>query len=201
LLLSQLEMNLQKNAGTLPGSTSEVLGLRSEIFRLDRLVGRILDYAKPLHLHASRIDLDHLIREVAEFYRNILRASGITIIYNSKGPVICFCDRDQMKQALINILQNSYESMEAMPAGQIEIRIDANSERVRIVIQDQGRGVFPVDQTRLFDLFFSTKDRGTGLGLTTVKKIIDAHDGQIHLESEPGNGTLVELTLPLKNVT
>ncbi|MBX9769030.1 MAG: GHKL domain-containing protein, partial [Bdellovibrionales bacterium] len=204
LLLSQLDLNLQaqqrSGSAIVPAPSAEIHGLRSEIFRLDRLVGRILDYAKPLHIRTARVNLDQLVSEVVEFYRNILKASGIQIVYSSAGAVFCVCDRDQMKQALINVLQNSFEAMEQQLAGKIVLRLEPSSDRVSILIQDEGRGVLPGDQARLFDLFFSTKDRGTGLGLTTVKKIVDAHDGQIRLDSAPGSGTLVEITLPLQRV-
>ena len=198
LLLSQLELKLQAQpTGNSAQNRTEIHGIRSEIFRLDRLVGRILDYAKPLQLRASRVDLDLLLREVTEFYKNILKSSGLEIEYVRRGSVFCFCDRDQLKQAMINVLQNSFESMEQIMRGRIDIRLETIDDKAMITIQDQGRGVLPADQDRLFDLFFSTKDHGTGLGLTTVKKIVDAHEGQIRLESTPGSGTRVELTIPL----
>lgn len=202
LLLSQLELNLQAQQrleNVSPIQSKEIQGIRSEIFRLDRLVGRILDYAKPLKIHLSRVDLDQLVAEVVEFYRNVLKTSWIEIEYHSEGELFCMCDRDQIKQALINVLQNSFESMGHQAAGKIQVRLQCQNDRISLQIQDGGRGVLLEDQARLFDLFFSTKDRGTGLGLTTVKKILDAHDGQVRIDSTPGSGTQVEITLPALN--
>ena len=111
-------------------------------------------------------------------------------------------DHHQLTQLFTNLLINAYEAME----GRGHVVISASTmqqddggvgrEAVRVEVQDGGPGMPPDVAEHVFDPFFTTKAQGSGLGLAIVRKIVDAHDGQIDLRTAPGSGTLVRVTLP-----
>jgi signal transduction histidine kinase len=108
-------------------------------------------------------------------------------------------DREQIKQVALNLLLNA---VQAMPEGGTLTLRGQNSEDgqwIRISIQDSGMGIPSEDMNKLFDPFFSTKEGGVGLGLSIAHRIIDQHHGKIEVESNPGEGTLFALWLPIDN--
>jgi signal transduction histidine kinase len=112
-------------------------------------------------------------------------------------------DRYQLTQLFTNLLMNAYEAMEGRGRVTITartIRVDDGSEgRDAVVVEltDEGRGMPQDVADRVFNPFFTTKPQGSGLGLAIVRKIVDAHDGSIDLETAPGRGTLIRVTLPV----
>ena len=187
LLLSQLELSQSKEAP----AHRLYDGIRSEIGRLDRLVSDILDYSKPVQLRYEEIDLNDLIHELIKFYRPTTNATGVDLVYNEpKGKFLTKGDRDKIKQSLINIIQNAFDAIAGH--GKVELKLDKDREgRTLLVVSDSGSGIPEEMKPRLFDLFFSTKEKGTGFGLSTVRKILDAHGAEIEVESLPGHGTQV----------
>jgi two-component system sensor histidine kinase HydH len=109
-------------------------------------------------------------------------------------------DHDRILQVLFNLTQNS---IDAMPNGGKLILAAvwfAEQKSVQIRVQDTGEGISQADLPRLFEPFFTTKTRGAGLGLAVVRKIVDAHDGEVEVRSEEGVGTQVILTLPQNEI-
>ena len=109
-----------------------------------------------------------------------------------ESPVTARIDADRVKQCLVNLLQNAVEAVSH--GGQLEVEVTEDDHETIIAIRDDGMGLpTSAPAGRLFDLFYSTKDKGSGLGLSTVKKIIDAHRGQISITprpARPGQGVL-----------
>jgi two-component system sensor histidine kinase HydH len=103
-------------------------------------------------------------------------------------------DREKLKQVVINLVVNAIEAMKS--GGTLSARVACPGDRVSIVIEDTGPGIEPQHLASVFDPFFTTKEAGTGLGLTIVRKIVDQHAGEVHLASERGKGTRVEVTIP-----
>ena len=103
-------------------------------------------------------------------------------------------DRDQLIQIFINIIQNSVEAMSN--GGNLSIKTYSQSNRVFIEIKDEGVGIKQEDMKKLFNPFFSTKKRGTGLGLYIIKRIIENNGGNIYIESREGTGTLTRIEFP-----
>lgn len=101
-------------------------------------------------------------------------------------------DPDQMKQALLNLLKNAVEATER---GTITVTA-SGGQRVEIVVSDTGYGIPPENLSRIFDLYFTTRPEGTGLGLSQVHRIVAEHGGQVHVESEVGKGTRFTMALP-----
>lgn len=104
-------------------------------------------------------------------------------------------DKEQLKQALLNVLLNSFEAMNGQP-GRITISTVRQNGSLAIVVADTGPGIPKKDLQRVFDPFYTTKASGTGLGLAVVDSIIRHHHGYISISSEAGRGTKVSMVLP-----
>lgn len=162
----------------------------TEVDRLNRVISKLLAYSKPreprLSVRSAEEILDHCVRvlerEASEVGVVLIRDPG------SVDVPLVMMDTDQMTQVFLNILING---VEAMPkGGTITITSDTDARgRLRITFEDSGEGIPRENLDKLFDPFFSTKKKGTGLGLAIVKSIIESHEGEIEVESEPGKGT------------
>jgi signal transduction histidine kinase len=103
-------------------------------------------------------------------------------------------DEEKLKQVVLNIVVNALEAMR--DGGTLRVRVSAEGDRARLVVEDTGTGIEPADIAQVFDPFFTTKEAGTGLGLSIVRKIVDQHRGEVRIESERGVGTRAIVTLP-----
>jgi len=110
-------------------------------------------------------------------------------------PVCCRVDAKLIKQALLNLMINAVQAMEA--GGELMIRLRADRDRAAIEVTDTGRGMTEEELARAFQAYYSTKKDGTGLGLPTMRRIVREHDGTIRVHSEPGKGTRFVIVLPL----
>ena len=167
--------------------------------RLNRIVSSLLTYTRPLKLNMHPVDLATLVEESAAFLKIGLRRTRDDIVINRHFPTdspVCSVDPEQFQQVILNLLHNATQ---AMPEGgdvDIEIRQDPADSGFVLCVRDQGMGMSDDVQAKLFTPFFTTKEDGTGLGLVTSKKIIDAHGGEIRVESRPDEGTSFFISLP-----
>lgn len=176
----------------------KILGsFRGEIQRLDRMISRILDYAKPINLDLKEVPICALIKEILQLYSEIFESRKIILTHNlDQQDLTIRADRDQLKQCLVNVLQNSIDAIE--DSGAINIKITGGPKVAEVMVADTGPGFPDAERNRLFDLFYTTKEKGTGLGLSTVRKILDAHGATISLENDAqGQGGLVRIQLPI----
>jgi two-component system, NtrC family, sensor histidine kinase HydH len=178
----------------------------TEVDRLNRVISKLLAYSKPreprLSVRSADEILDHCIRvverEAKEAGVDLIRKPG-----QGDYPLVLM-DTDQMTQVFLNILINAIEA--APSGGSVSVGYEVNDEgRLHITVEDTGEGIPRENLDKLFDPFFSTKKKGTGLGLAIVKSIIEGHDGEIEVESEPDKGTRFIITLqtyqiPTENV-
>lgn len=174
-----------------------------EIGRLDRLVNSILDYARPLQLERASVDLIQMIESIVVLYRPLLAERNVFLILDFDTKSLrASIDQDRIRQCLVNLIQNA---LDAMPdGGRLTIAVKSFEEYARIEVDDSGTGI-PVEiHRKLFSLFFTTKETGTGLGLSNVQKIVMAHGGSIDVISDPAKaergegppGTRFVITLP-----
>jgi signal transduction histidine kinase len=166
-----------------------------EILRLDRVVKTFLDFTRPVELNVSLVPLQEFVREVADLAAPQADASGIRVIVREEAEgVEVRVDRDLMKQAIFNIVVNA---IEAMPGGG-ELRFESfvNDDTAEIRISDSGPGIRPDLREKIFRLYFTTKETGTGIGLAMTFRIVQLHDGTIDFTSEPGKGTAFSVRLP-----
>jgi len=170
--------------------------LDSEIDRLDRVVKRFLDFTKPVELHLEDTPLSELVGEVLALAKPQIERAGVRAVVSQPDalpPVRV--DRALLQQALMNLVLNACEAMKQ--GGKLEITLRRKGESAEIRVADTGHGIAPEHRRRVFELFFTTRPSGSGLGLATAFRIVQIHSGSIDFESEPGRGTTFILELPL----
>ncbi len=161
----------------------------------DRLDG-FLDFAKVRHLKLEPSDLNVQVAQVLDFFRPKAQEGRIELVdYLSSDLPTVLLDRENFHGALLNLVLNAQQ---AMPdGGQLVIRTYNTARGVALDLIDTGCGMNAETQAHAFEAFYSTKRGGSGLGLPTTRKIIEAHGGQITLQSEVGRGTRFTITLPV----
>jgi len=168
----------------------------SELDRINGIVGEFLFLSKPTTTAMQKSDIKKLINDVVTLIQTQTIISNIQIgmEYESNLPYV-YVDENQLKQVFLNILKNATE---AMPnGGTIELKVNKDKEKgVVIQFTDQGVGIPKERIPTLGEPFYTTKEKGTGLGLMTCYKIIENHHGQLLIESEVNKGTTVQIILP-----
>ncbi len=161
--------------------------------RLEALTDDLLSYAKPPEVRRAPLNLRELAEEVRMAFSRHERA-GVVTIENNVPDVSVASDRDKVKQILTNLVENALDS--TPDGGVIEITAMRDDGSVALTVKDNGCGMDDETKARAFTPFFTTKTRGTGLGLAVVDKLVRALGGEIRLESEPGTGTRFTVVLP-----
>lgn len=167
--------------------------IRSELKTLSRVVDEFLDYARAKPLQAEPCDLDGLVAEVGVLVQPIAAERGVEVVATARGH--CAGDREKLRRALLNLARNAVEASPAGAMVEIAARPDAAHGTV-IEVLDRGPGLSEEARDKLFRPFFTTKERGTGLGLALAKKVADSHRGTLELLPRDGGGTVARLTLP-----
>ncbi len=174
--------------------------MQNEIVRLEMITNEFMVVAKPQVSKYQLEDIQSIIEDVISFLSPQALLNSIEIKTSVRGntPQL-YCDKHQMKQVLINIYKNA---MEAMPnGGVITTDLTVVKDRVLIVIKDQGCGIAEELLPRLGEPFYTLKEKGTGLGLMVSKKIIESHEGFLHIESKINIGTTMTIELPIKTIS
>jgi signal transduction histidine kinase len=168
----------------------------SEIHRLDRVVQILVDFTRPRDLHLEETDLRKLLEGVSQLAGPDAQQHGVTIFSDLPAePLIVKVDSDFMKQAVLNIVLNG---VQAMPqGGQLDIVARREDHVVVTEISDQGGGIPQEIQDKIFELYFTTKKGGSGIGLAQTYQILQWHYGTVEFESTPGKGTTFRLRVPL----
>ncbi len=190
-----LEVLRARVAGS-PEVDREVEVLGGEIARLDRVVKTFLDFARPVELHMSRIDLVPLLEQVVALVLPQARQQNVAVEF-IPPPATAFlrADADLIKQAILNVVVNG---LEAMPTGgRLLLRLDTTAEEFVIRVTDQGPGIPPEVRDKIFHLYFTTKQSGSGIGLAMTFRAIQLHNATIEFTSEPGQGTTFRLGFPV----
>jgi signal transduction histidine kinase len=172
----------------------DVIG--NEIHRLDRVVEILVDFTRPRDLHIEEIDLKRLLDDVLVLATPDAEQHGVAIVRNlSPSPLGVKVDVDFMKQAILNVVLNG---VQAMPQGGT-LTISARSEDDHVVteIRDEGGGIPPELQEKIFELYFTTKQGGSGIGLAHTYQVMQWHYGSVDFVSVDGHGTTFRLTLPV----
>jgi signal transduction histidine kinase len=171
--------------------------LEQEISRLAAIVDNFLSFARPSNSPMEKIHLDGMLRQIVDLLANQAQSKKVTLDLLTRGNPIVLGSEDQLKQVFLNLVINS---LDAMPqGGSLCIRAEAPSKQNLAVVQirDTGVGITSDQIQKLFDPFFTTRPKGTGLGLTIVHRIIQEHHGQIRVTSVPGEGSTFTVELPL----
>jgi two-component system sensor histidine kinase AtoS len=170
--------------------------IKQEIDRLDRVIKALLDFGRPSAPTLRPTNVEDVVTDVVLFTRRFAGQSRVEIETEyAAGLPLVSADADQLKQVLVNLVSNAVQAMEGT-GGTITVRVWDDDAFVFLSIADTGPGIPPDDLQRVFDPFYSTREGGTGLGLTIVHRIIDQHGGRIEVESELGQGTRFTVALP-----
>jgi signal transduction histidine kinase len=173
-----------------------VHSVQRECRHLEEILNAFLQYACVGELDLGDADLNQLLHEFIDFYQPHAQEHGIEISPHLAPdlPPVCI-DRSLIRQVLMNLTLNAQQ---AMPRGGIlELQTRARGGRVELDLIDNGAGMDARTREKIFDVFLSTKPEGSGLGLPTVRRIVEAHGGTIACESEPGSGTRFTVSLPV----
>jgi len=188
----------------LPGTAEhgDAALIRGEIDRLDQILKNFLKLARPAESKLGVMTSGPLLHEVCELLGPQLRSHEISLKCETAENAYFQGDPAQLKQVLINLVQNAADSIGRdgtvilrARAGEGKFK-DDTARAVFLEVEDNGSGIAPDVQDRLFDPFFSTKESGTGLGLPIAAKIVDQHQGRLDFETQPGRGTTFRVMLP-----
>jgi signal transduction histidine kinase len=170
--------------------------IASEIQRLDQVLNGFLKFARPDELKLQPVQLPAVISDVVTTVAPEAERMGVTVKHECPpGLPAINADPGMLRQALLNLALNGCQ---AMPdGGTLRILCRAASRgRVEIDIEDTGIGIAPENLQKIFDLYFTTKEKGSGIGLSMVYRIVQLHDGEVEVESTPGRGTRFRLVFP-----
>ncbi len=181
-----------------PGEEARVYiaALQGEIRRLGNLVNNFLSFARPSQLRIETRDLNRVLSDICRLVRPDFDAKGLQLIQDL-SPYLPPVDLDegQIRQAVMNILINATQILKAGGTVWVRTRVGPAGEAA-ITIEDNGPGIKPEDRDRIFEVFYSSRGGGTGLGLPIAARILEAHGGSISVDSEPGKGARFILKLP-----
>jgi signal transduction histidine kinase len=171
----------------------EVIG--NEIQRLDRVVQMLVDFTRPVELRLAETDLRRLVEDVVLLASPDAERHGVHIDRElSPEPVIVKIDADLVKQALLNVALNG---IQAMPEGGRLTLVTARTPTgAQLTVHDEGPGIDPEIRAKIFDLYFTTKQAGSGIGLAMTFRVMQLHNGSVDFESLPGMGTTFRLRFP-----
>ncbi len=169
--------------------------IQNETQRLENFLGDLRDFTRPAVPAKQEIDINEVIHEVDNLMAGEAKNQGITLVEHlePKLPPLQ-ADPNQMKQVLLNLVKNSLEALE--PGGQVILASGAQDNQVWFSVQDTGGGMSPEVLENIFNPFFTTKEKGTGLGLAVINKIVSDHHGTVTVKSSPDQGTTIRVQLP-----
>lgn len=192
----RLEMLRARVAEESPDSEAEFAILSEEVTRLDRVVRTFLDFNRPVDLVLADVNVSDSAAEILNLLEPEATQKGIEVsLDHPRDPVVVKADADLLRQALLNISINAIEAMDG--GGRLRIEVAKNGETCSIRIRDTGPGIPKELRNKIFQLYYTTKPRGTGIGLAMTFRAVQLHGGTIEVEGESGKGTTFCVTLPL----
>ncbi|UCG55849.1 MAG: hypothetical protein JSU70_13370 [Phycisphaerales bacterium] len=170
--------------------------IQRETDRLEQILDGSLRYVDRTQLQPARVDINELVGDMVDFYSPQASSRSITVRQSMYGePLVCRVDTPMLKQAVLNLFINARQAMSE--GGELIVRTGKHQKDAVIQISDTGCGIASENVPNIFDVYYSTRPQGSGLGLPTAKKIVEAHNGTIAVDSELGKGTSFTIRLPL----
>ena len=184
----------ENGESTMTGAQRHVDVLAGEMARLDRVVQTLADFTRPMELRVEEMDLSKVVDAVVELTEEDMLERRIILEVQTE-PVLVRADGEMLRQALLNLVLNG---MQAMPdGGSLGIRVRREQNWAVIQITDDGEGIAPELMPRIFELYFTTKAKGSGIGLAMTYRIVQMHGGAVEVVSEAGQGAVFTMRLPV----
>jgi signal transduction histidine kinase len=197
----------------------EIDVLSREVRRLDRVVKTFLDFSRPMEVHFEELDLAALAREVVHLMKPQAEGAGVALICDTPGDSdgrqavrqtqavhkrMMRGDADLLKQAILNLMTNALEAMRSdalksdalKTGGRLRVAVESATDSVVLVVEDNGPGIPPEVREKVFQLYFTTKEKGSGIGLAMTYRAVQLHNGTVEFESEAGKGTTFRMKFP-----
>lgn len=197
-IVVHLELLRNKLDGASPTATRHLDVIEAEIRRLDRVVQTLVDFSRPVELQLREQDLRGILGDVLALSADELSTRNVML--RSELPpkaVMVHVDADLLKQAALNVIQNGAQ---AMPdGGSLDVVLETDRKFAILRILDEGTGIPDDLREKIFDLYFTTKSEGSGIGLAMTYRILQLHHGSIEVKSREGRGTEFRLYIPLAN--
>jgi PAS domain S-box-containing protein len=187
---------LKANMPVDPEPQQAVKMLDSEIDRLDRAVKTFLNFTKPVEVNLEDTNLRALLEEVLDAARPAIVKAGVELrVELSADRIYVLIDRQLIHQAVLNLVLNACDFTQ--PGGRVTLNLNHSGESAVIAISDSGKGIPLENQKKIFQLFFTTRPGGSGIGLANTFRFVQLHNGRIEFDSEIGHGTTFRVELPL----
>jgi signal transduction histidine kinase len=168
----------------------------AEIHRLDRVVQTLVDFSRPVELQLREQDLRLVIGDVLALAAEEFSTHKVNLISRMpSGPLLANIDADLLKQAVLNVIQNGAQAMEA--GGDLEVVLEEDGKMAVLRVSDEGSGIPEEIRGKIFDLYFTTKSGGSGIGLAMTYRILQLHHGSVEVQSREERGTEFQLRIPL----
>src|SRR5271166_1750533 len=192
--LNAMALQLEVLRTKLDGEHPEVAVIAREIKRLDNVVKTFLNFNRPVELEAKALDLNQLVSQILDLVAPEAAAKRVRIDVNLQPGLNTNGDANLLQQAVLNVINNA---MEAMPdGGTLTVRSSRDGSDCRLEIGDSGAGIPPELRDRIFNLYFTTKQNGSGIGLATTFRVVQLHGGTIDFVTQVGKGTTFRLRFP-----
>jgi signal transduction histidine kinase len=196
--INAIVVHLELLRGKMTGDASAARHLeviQSEIRRLDRVVQTLVDFSRPVELQLKDQDLRDIVSSVLMLASAELETRNITVVSELPSrPVNVRIDADLLKQAVLNVVLNGAQAM--ANGGELAVRLTEDARAAVLKIEDHGEGIPPEIRDRIFDLYFTTRREGSGIGLAMTYRILQLHHGQLDVESRLGKGSTFTLRIP-----
>jgi len=166
-----------------------------EVKRIDDTVSEFLEFARPKEFKLKKIKLADSLKTALKQMQNQINSAGVELKTNINNQIFVFADPQKIHQVIINLVLNAIEASKVNDI--IEVSLSADDSNACIKFSDKGEGLSSNEIDKIFEPFYTSKAKGTGLGLTIIKSIIERHDGSIKVNSVKGKGTDFIITLPL----
>ncbi len=168
--------------------------LKTEVDRINKIITQFLNYAKPIDLQKKNINSADFFNEIALLFNEQAKQRGIHFQVNTENEFTIAIDPELMKQTMMNLLQNAFDGVEEN--GFVVLSYDKKDQNIFIKIHDDGKGISEENLSKIFNLYFTTKKEGNGLGLSIAQKIVNQHNGTINVASKLNQGTTFTITIP-----
>jgi signal transduction histidine kinase len=163
--------------------------------QVSHIIQRFLDFARPAEINLKICQLNKIVNKAVMLIESQAFEKDISLNYKSEEIIDLILDEDQIQQVLVNILQNAIQA--TLAGGWIDINLSRHDGEAIVKISDNGSGISEENFKKIFDLYFTTKDNGSGMGLSISHRIISQHDGRIEVDSQVDGGTTFNVILPI----